>query len=146
MTIGDSWAWLVAAGALGGGPAAGGFDNSLGTVMSDSTGRAGLRRASLVVARPHKWLPFTLPAAFSIKLCHPDADWSGSPGGNDMLLGQLGGGFYGIDPNNAAVYAAIQANVQIIANAILADRPDLQVVIMGYDYLNIWDQGLWLSG
>jgi lysophospholipase L1-like esterase len=73
---------------------------------------------------------------------HPAADvvWL-SAGGNDLLLGQLGGGFYVNNPNNASVYAAVQANVQTIVNAILADRPNLQVVIMGYDYLNIWDQG-----
>ncbi len=72
---------------------------------------------------------------------HPDADvvWL-SAGGNDMLLGLAGGGFYVNNSNNAAVYAAIQSNVQTIADAILTQRPDLQVVIMGYDYLNIWDQ------
>ncbi len=78
---------------------------------------------------------------------HPDADvvWL-SAGGNDMLLGYAGGGFYVNNANNAAVYAAIQTNVQTIVNAILADRSDLQVVIMGYDYLNIWDQVSGSSG
>jgi hypothetical protein len=143
VTIGDSWAWLVAAGAPGGGPAApSGFTNALGTVMntfqpgvpvyneSFGGGTAAQMAAELynpggVVERVN---------------AHPDADivWL-SAGGNDMLLGNLGGGFYVNNPNNPAVYAAIQANVQTIVNAILATRPDIQVVVMGYDYLNIWD-------
>jgi hypothetical protein len=144
VTIGDSWAWLVAAGAPGGGPAApNGFSNSLGTVMAtfqpgvpvyDESFGGGT--AAQMVAQI-----YTAGGIIDRINAHPDADvvWLSS-GGNDMLLGQLGGGFVVNSANNPAVYAAIQANVQTIVNAILADRPDLQIVIMGYDYLNIWDQ------
>lgn len=142
VTIGDSWAWLVAAGAPGSASPAPGFANSLGNVMNvyqpgvpvynESFGGG---TAAQMVAQLYG------PGGVIDRVnAHPDADvvWL-SAGGNDMLLGNLGGGFYVNNPSNPAVYTAIQANVQTIVDAILTVRPDVQVVVMGYDYLNIWD-------
>jgi hypothetical protein len=144
ITIGDSWAFLVAAGAPSVyAPAPpGGTINSLGNVMA--TYQPGVPvynesfgggTAAQMVTELHT--PTGIIARIN---AHPDADvvWL-SAGGNDLLLGQLGGGFWVGNPNNANVYAAVQANVQTIVNAILAVRPDIQVVVMGYDYVNVWD-------
>jgi len=71
---------------------------------------------------------------------HPTADivWL-STGGNDMLLGQLYGGWYLGMPGEAGFFDTIGANVQIVVNHILSLRSDLQVVIISYDYPNLWD-------
>lgn len=59
-----------------------------------------------------------------------------SIGGNDFL----GSWKASDDPGTAAAkFASIQANVQGIVNHILAIRPDLQVTISSYDYLNFVD-------
>jgi len=127
ITIGDSWAFLTAASAqtmsntfLGGVPV---YNESFGG------GTAAQHAADL-------------PGITARINAHPDADvvWLSS-GGNDMLLGAAGGGFYRGNPNNGAVYAAIAANVNTIANHILSLRPDIQIVIAGYDYLNVFDFG-----
>ncbi|MBX3413996.1 MAG: choice-of-anchor D domain-containing protein [Pirellulales bacterium] len=127
ITIGDSWAYLVAPSAttmsnsfLGGVPV---YNESFGG------GTAAQHAADLdgITARIN---------------AHPDADvvWLSS-GGNDMLLGALGGGFYRGNPNNPTVYANIAANVDTLVNHILSIRPDIQVVIAGYDYINVFDMG-----
>lgn len=142
VTIGDSWAWLVAAGAPGSASPVPGFVNSLGNVMNTFQPGVPVYNESFGGGTAAQMVAqlYTPGGVIEKVNAHPDADvvWL-SAGGNDMLLGNLGGGFYVNNPNNPAVYAAIQANVQTIVDAILATRPDVQVVVMGYDYLNIWD-------
>lgn len=142
VTIGDSWAWLVAANAPGSAPAAPGFNNSLGQVLNTFHPGTPVYNESFAggTAAQHVAQLYTPGGVIDRINAHPDADivWLSS-GGNDMLLGVAGGGFYVNNPNNGAVYAAIQNNVQTLVNAILAVRPDIQVVIEGYDYVNIWD-------
>lgn len=142
VTIGDSWAWLVAAGAPGSASPAPGFVNSLGDVMNAFQPGVPVYNESFGGGTAAQMVTqlYSPGGVIDRVNAHPDADvvWL-SAGGNDMLLGNLGGGFYVNNPNNPAVYAAIQANVQTIVDAILTTRPDLQVVVMGYDYLNIWD-------
>ncbi|MBX7074158.1 MAG: PKD domain-containing protein [Pirellulales bacterium] len=142
ITIGDSWAWLIAANAPGSAPPAPGFNNSLGNVVDSFHPGAPVYNESFGggTAAQHVSQLYSPGGIIDRVNAHPDADivWLSS-GGNDMLLGQLGGGFYVNNPGNAAVYAAIQSNVQTLVSAILAIRPDIQVVIEGYDYLNIWD-------
>lgn len=142
ITIGDSWAWLVAANAPGSAPPAPGFNNSLGNVVSSFHPGVPVYNESFGggTAAQHVSQLYSPGGIVDRINAHPDADivWLSS-GGNDMLMGQLGGGFYVDNPGNAAVYAAIQSNVQSLVSAILAIRPDIQVVIEGYDYLNIWD-------
>jgi hypothetical protein len=140
VTIGDSWAWLVAAGAPGSAPAAPGFSNSLGNAINAFFPGTPVYNESFGggTAAQHA---VQIGDIINRINAHPDADivWLSS-GGNDMLMGLAGGGFYVNNPNNAAVYASIQSNVQFIVNSILAIRPDIQVVIEGYDYINVWDQ------
>jgi lysophospholipase L1-like esterase len=139
VTIGDSWAWLIAAGAPGSAPPAPGFSNSLGNAISTFFPGVPVYNESFGGGTAAQHVAQIGDIINRIN-AHPDADivWLSS-GGNDLLLGALGGGFYVGNPNNAAVYSAIQSNVQTIVNSILAIRPDIQVVIEGYDYLNVWD-------
>ncbi|MFO0947275.1 MAG: hypothetical protein U1D30_15255 [Planctomycetota bacterium] len=137
VTIGDSWAWLVAANAPGTAPAAPGFGNSLGSVLagygvSVYNGSFGGGTAAQHAA--------DLQGITDRINANPDAEIVYlSSGGNDLLLGLLGGGFYIGNPNNASVYASIANNVNTIVNHILSLKPDIQVVIAGYDYPNFWD-------
>lgn len=139
VTIGDSWAWLIAAGAPGSAPAAPGFSNSLGNAISAFFPGVPVYNESFGggTAAQHA---AQIGDIINRINAHPDADivWLSS-GGNDLLLGLAGGGFYVNNPNNAAVYASVQSNVQFIVNSILAIRPDIQVVIESYDYINVWD-------
>ncbi|MBX9791950.1 MAG: hypothetical protein K2Y37_23755 [Pirellulales bacterium] len=139
VTIGDSWAWLIAAGAPGSAPAAPGFSNSLGTAISAFFPGVPVYNESFGggTAAQHA---AQIGDIINRINAHPDADivWLSS-GGNDLLLGTLGGGFYVNNPNNGAVFASIQSNVQFIVDSILAIRPDIQVVIASYDYINVWD-------
>lgn len=142
VTIGDSWAWLIAANAPGSAPPASGFNDSLGIVLNAFHPGVTHYNESFGggTAAQHVAELYTPTGIISRINAHPDADivWLSS-GGNDMLLGQFGGGFYVNNPNNPTVYANIQNNVQTLVDAILAVRSDIQVVIEGYDYLNIWD-------
>lgn len=127
ITIGDSWAYLVA-------PSATTMSNSfLGGVPVYNESFGGGTAAQHVA---------DLAGVTARINAHPDADvvWLSS-GGNDMLLGALGGGFYRGNPNNPTVYANIASNVGTLVNHILSIRPDIQVVIAGYDYLNVFDMG-----
>jgi len=141
ITIGDSWAWLIAANAPGSAPAAPGFNNSLQTVLNAFHPGKTVYNESFAggTAGQHATLLGDITTRIN---AHPDADvvWLSS-GGNDLLLGIAGGGFYRGNPNNPAVYAAIAANVNTVVNHILSIRPDIQVVIEGYDYTNFWDTG-----
>ncbi len=139
VTIGDSWAWLIANGAPGSAVNAPGFGNALQTMLSTYHPGVTVANESFMggTAAQHATMLGDITNRIN---AHPQADivWLSS-GGNDMLLGLAGGGFYVNNPNNPAVYAAVQQNVQTVVNHILSIRPDVQVVIEGYDYLNIWD-------
>ena len=142
ITIGDSWAWLVAGNAPGSAPPAPGFTNSMQvmldayhpgkTVYNESFGGG--------TAAQHAADLGAITARIN---AHPDADIVLlSSGGNDMLLGAIGGGFYIGNPNNNTVYANIANNVNTVVNHILSIRPDIQIVIQGYDYVNFWEGSL----
>jgi PKD repeat protein len=141
ITIGDSWAWLIAANAPGSAPAAPGFNNSLQTVLNAFHPGKTVYNESFAggTAAQHATMLGDITTRIN---AHPDADvvWLSS-GGNDLLLGIAGGGFYRGNPNNPAVYAAVAANVNTVVNHILSIRPDIQIVIEGYDYINFWDTG-----
>jgi len=64
-----------------------------------------------------------------------------SIGGNDILAGKSGGGWYkdmDLDApgSEEALFARIEADTWQIINAALAVRPDIEVIISGYDYPN----------
>ncbi len=140
VTIGDSWAWLIAANAPGSAPPVPGFNNSLqqmldvfhpgATVYNESFG-GGLAAQHVL----------DLAGITNRINANPDADvvWLSS-GGNDIVGGAFVGGYNilnGVDLN--ALKTRIVNDVMTIANHILSIRPDIQVVIEGYDYINIWD-------
>ncbi len=71
---------------------------------------------------------------------HPSADFVYlSAGGNDFLLGQVGGGWYLDMSGEQAFFDTVRGYVQTVVNHILSIRPDIQIVIGGYDYVNMWD-------
>lgn len=142
ITIGDSWAWLVAANAPGSAPAAPGFVNSMQNMLDTFHPGKTVYNESFAggTAAHHAG---DLAGITSRINAHPDADIVLlSSGGNDMLLGAAGGGFYLGNPSNGAVYSNIANNVNTVVQHILNIRPDIQVMIQGYDYVNMWDGSL----
>lgn len=141
VTIGDSWAYLIASGAPGSLPPAPGYGNAMQTMLN--TFHPGVTVANEAFGGGTAAQHATQLADITNRInAHPAADivWL-STGGNDMLLGQLGGGYSNtLSPEQkAALYGAIGANVNTVVNHILSIRPDIQVVIEGYDYINVWD-------
>ena len=70
-----------------------------------------------------------------------------SIGGNDMLAGKSGGGWYknmdqDVAGSEAALFGMIQAHTLQIIDAALAVRPDLRVILSSYDYPN-FNTGFW---
>lgn len=84
-----------------------------------------------------------------IQAAGPDADIVYlSAGGNDFLLGLAGGGWYQQKPAGEvqALFDSVGNNVQTIVNHILGIRPDIQIVIASYDYINMWDFNITSGG
>lgn len=142
VTIGDSWAYLVAGNAPGSAPPAPGFANAMQEMLNAFHPGKTVYNESFAggTAAQHAADLGGITARIN---AHPDADIVLlSSGGNDMLLGAAGGGFFLGNPNNPAVYANIANNVNTVVNHILSLRSDIQIVIQGYDYLNMWDGSL----
>lgn len=62
-------------------------------------------------------------------------------GGNDLLAGQSGGGWYvGMDPaDEAQLFADIQGHLEVVVDHLLLLNPDLWIVLSSYDYPNFVD-------
>lgn len=74
---------------------------------------------------------------------HPQADIVYlSSGGNDFLAGQTLGGWYLGMSGESAFFDSVGGYVQTVVDHILSIRPDIQIVIGGYDYINAWDPDL----
>jgi Ca2+-binding RTX toxin-like protein len=71
-----------------------------------------------------------------------------SSGGNDFLAGLALGGWYQQKPAHEvqALFDAVGNNIQTVVNHILAIRPDVQIVIASYDYINMWDFNIGSGG
>ena len=70
-----------------------------------------------------------------------------SIGGNDMLAGKSGGGWYkqmdmDVAGSQAALFDRIHTHTLQIMDAALAVRPDLRVILSSYDYPN-FNTGFW---
>jgi hypothetical protein len=70
-----------------------------------------------------------------------------SIGGNDVLAGKSGGGWYkqmdlDVQGSEAALFDRIHGNTLQIIDAALAVRPDLRVILSSYDYPN-FNTGFW---
>ncbi len=71
-----------------------------------------------------------------------------SLGGNDVLAGRSGGGWYkdmdlDVPGSEAALFARILAHSDSIAQAFLAVRPGLDVLVSSYEYPNFNVSALW---
>lgn len=140
VTIGDSWASLIADGAPGSIASSSvhgnAFQNVLNAAAPGKTVYNGGFYGGLAAGHVNQLNDITnIVNASGADIVYL------SSGGNDMLAGIAGGGWVRGSGNNPALYASIQNNVQTIVNHILGIRPDIQVVIAGYDYLNVWDFG-----
>lgn len=128
VTIGDSWAHLVAP--------------SLQTAMNTFHPGVSVANQSYGGGTAAQFTTTLNDITNRVLSAGPDADivWL-SAGGNDMLAGVAAGGWYAqLSPaQRVALYDTIGQNVQTVANHILSIRPDIQVVIEGYDYINVWD-------
>lgn len=141
VTIGDSWAWLVANGAPGSTVNQAGFGNSLQNVLD--TFHPGVTAANESFMGGTAAQMATMLSSITDRInAHPDADivWL-SIGGNDMLAGALGGGYTNLlsAEQKSALYATITGNVETVVNHILSLRPNIQIMIEGYDAINVWD-------
>jgi hypothetical protein len=70
-----------------------------------------------------------------------------SIGGNDILAGKSGGGWYkdmdlDVPGSEAALFARIEADTRAIIDAALAVRPEIRVLLSSYDYPN-FNVGFW---
>jgi len=62
-------------------------------------------------------------------------------GGNDFLSAAQAG-LITLGADNSAVYDVIQEDLTTVMNTILDVRPDIQIILVGYDYPNVWDIGI----
>ncbi len=129
VTIGDSWAYLVAS--------YGSVQLMLDTFFSGQGYTVANESFGGGTAANHAALLDQITTKIN---AHPTADvvWLSS-GGNDIMLGQAAGGWYLGMANEQALFNTVGANVQTVVNHILSLRSDLQIVIIGYDYPNVWD-------
>ncbi len=140
ITIGDSWAGFIANGAPGS-QGDSGTGNALQTVLNlngagktvyngsfyGGTSADHLDRLNEIAAR------VTLSGATIVYL---------SSGGNDLLAGKFGGGIHLDHPDPDGLVDEVVDRVGLIVEGILGIRSDIQVVIGGYDYVNMWDTDL----
>lgn len=131
VTIGDSWAYLVA-------------DYGSLQLMLDTFFGAGTYTAAneSFGGGTAGWMATVLGDITTKLNAHPNADvvWL-SASGNDMLMGQLSGGWYLGMPGESAFFDTVGGYVNTVVQHILNHRSDIQVVIVSYDYLNVWETG-----
>ena len=70
-----------------------------------------------------------------------------SLGGNDVLAGRSGSGWYkdmdlDVPGSEAAFFDQLEADTRTVIDAVLAVRPEIRVMLSSYDYPN-FDVGLW---
>jgi hypothetical protein len=73
-----------------------------------------------------------------------------SIGGNDILAGKSGGGFYqdmdlDVPGSEAALFNTIKNNTLVIIDGILAVHPDVEILLSSYDYPNFSISGFFCS-
>lgn len=92
----------------------------------------------------YPWLANTIAALEA----NPSIEWVVlSIGGNDVLAGRSGGGWYkdmdlDVPGSEAAFFDQLEADTFSVIDALLAVRPSLRVMISSYDYPN-FNVGLW---
>lgn len=141
VTIGDSWAGFIANGAPGS-MANSGTGNSLQAVLNAFGTGQTVYNGSFYGGTAGQMASSLADITARINAAGPDCDVVYlSLGGNDMLLGTLGGGWWvqmGAEAETA-LFENIRASTNTVVHHILSLRPDIQIVISSYDYINFWD-------
>lgn len=137
VTIGDSWAGFIANGAPGS-EGDSGTGNALQTVLDRTGSGKTVYNGSFYGGTAEDHLTRLSEIVARIKSSGATVVYLSS-GGNDLLAGKLGGGIYLGHPDPAGLIDEVTDRVGQILDGILDVRPDIQVVIGGYDYVNMWD-------
>lgn len=151
VTIGDSWASFIANGAPGTIVDPGLIPNSnvFQQVLNLHGTGAQVYNGGFYGGTAAQMTGQLAQITSIINAAGPDADIVYlSAGGNDFLLGLAGGGWYQQKPAGEvqALFDTVGNNVQTIVNHILGIRPDIQIVIASYDYINMWDFNITSGG
>ncbi|MBY0585580.1 hypothetical protein K2X85_00275 [bacterium] len=149
VTIGDSWGSFLADGAPGSITDLPGYNNAFQQVLNARAPGVEVYNGGFYggTAAGHAG---QLPQIGSIiNAAGPDVDLVYlSSGGNDFLAGLAAGGWYRGKPAGEvqALFDTVGNNVRTVAEYILSLRPDIQVVIPSYDYINLWDFNITSGG
>lgn len=131
MLVGDSWArQMYDDGAMESALAAAGHGEV--AVLGDATAISG--------STAQEWANATMLELLTDELAaHPETEAVVLfLGGNDLLAGESGGGWYvGMPPAaETALFDAIESDLATIVDAVLAADADVEVVLSSYDYPN----------
>jgi Ca2+-binding RTX toxin-like protein len=142
VTIGDSWASFVADDAPGSIANVPGNTNAFQQVLNARGSGAQVYNGGFYGGTAAGHAGSLGQITNIINAAGPDVDIVYlSTGGNDFLAGVLAGGWYRGKPAGEvqALFDAVGGHVQTVVNHILSIRPDIQIVIPAYDYINMWD-------
>lgn len=144
VTIGDSWASFIANGAPGTivDPNQVPNSNVFQQVLNDNASGAQVYNGGFYGGTSAMHVAQLADVTNIVNAAGPDVDIVYlSTGGNDFLAGLALGGWYQQKPAHEvqALFDAIGNNIQTIVNHILSIRPDIQIVVASYDYINMWD-------
>ncbi len=132
ITIGDSWAHLIAD--------SGSLQLMLDTFFPGHGYTVANESFGGGTAQQHAGQLAQITSKIN---AHPQADVVYlSSGGNDFLAGIALGGWYLGMSGESAFFDSVGGYVQTVVDHILSIRPDIQIVIGGYDYVNAWDPDL----
>ncbi len=149
VTIGDSWASFLADGAPGSITDLSGYNNAFQQVLNARGSGTQVYNGGFYGGTAAQHATQLSQITSIVNAAGPDVDLVYlSSGGNDFLAGLLAGGWYRGKPAGEvqALFDAVGGYVQTVANHILSIRPDIQIVIPSYDYINVWDYNITSGG
>jgi lysophospholipase L1-like esterase len=149
VTIGDSWASFLADGAPGSITDLAGYNNAFQQVLNTRAPGVEVYNGGFYGGTAAGHVTQLPQIGSIINAAGPDVDLVYlSSGGNDFLAGLAAGGWYRGKPANEvqSLFDTVGNNVRTVAEYILSLRPDIQVVIPSYDYINLWDFNLTSGG
>ena len=131
LMVGDSWSWFMTNfSSMRDAFAANGYPDFL--EKGDVTAINGSTASDWVAAGNLNLITSELAANPSIDTVQL------SLGGNDLLAGAPGNGWFLGMPTaqEEALLDAVQADIQLVVDHCLAQRPDIEVLLISYDYPN----------
>ena len=137
VSIGDSWAGFIANGAPGSEMDTG-TGNALQTIFDQNGSGKTVYNGAFYGGTAEDHLGEFNNIITRINLSGADIVYLSS-GGNDLLAGKYDGGMYLDHPDPEGLLDRVAGRVALLAQQILDIRPDIQVVIGGYDLVNMWD-------